>query len=444
MRSIVKPVPANSSFRESLSRSIAIVPLLLLFLAVALRGQQASPQSQQQQPSQNPASQPAQQQPAQKQQQAQPNQQAPQPSQQAPAGKIAVETNMVTVFATVHDKHGEVVSNLAKGDFAVDEDGRPQTIGYFARENDLPLNVGLLVDTSLSQRNVLGDERRASSTFVEHIMREDKKDQAFLIHFDREVELLQDLTTSKKKLESALNLLETPQQQDVSQSGGGGQGGQGGGGGQGGQGGRYHHGGGTQLYDAVFLASNELMAKQQGRKALIVLSDGVDRGSKESLETSIEAAQRANTVVYSILFKDDEGYGGDNYGHHGGWGGMGGGPGMGGPRHYPQQREQRPDGKKVLDRLSKETGGRLFEVSKKEPVDQIYAHIEQELRDQYILGYTPDKNQTDAEYHKIHVSVKAKDLTVQARDGYYAPAEKPAPAPAPAAAPTPAPTPTRP
>jgi len=402
--------------------------MLLILCAIALRGQQPAPQPQAQPQPQRSQAQPSQ--PAQQQPQSQPN-------QQAPTAKIAVETKMVTVFATVHDKHGEVVSNLTKDDFAVDEDGRPQTIGYFARENDLPLAVGLLVDTSMSQRRVLGDERRASSTFVDHIMREDKKDQAFLIHFDREVELLQDLTPSRKKLESALDLLETPQPEQVSQGGGqgGGQGGSPGGGrGQGGghgQGGRYHRGGGTLLYDAVFLASDELMSKQQGRKALIVLSDGVDRGSKESLQSSIEAAQRANTIVYSILFKDDEGNG-DNFGHHGGWG-MGG-PGMGGPRHYPQQREQRPDGKKVLERISKETGGRLFEVSKKEPVDQIYAHIEQELRDQYILGYTPDKNQTDAEYHKIHVSTKDKDLTVQARDGYYASAAAPAAPPAPASA----------
>lgn len=419
MNTVVK---GATSFRESPYRGIALLALLvILWPTIALRGQQqtlqpAQPQSSNQQPSPQaapPAKQPA-----------------PQATQQPPTAKFAVQTNMVTVFATVHDKHDEVVSSLNKDDFSVDEDGRPQTIAYFARENDLPLNVGLLVDTSLSQRRVLGDERRASSTFVDHIMREDKKDQAFLIHFDREVELLQDVTPSRKKLQSALNLLESPQQEDVSQTGG--QGGQGGGGGQGG---RYRRGGGTLLYDAVFLASDELMKKQQGRKALIVLSDGVDRGSKETLQSSIEAAQRANTVVYSILFKDDQAYG-ENYGHHGGWGI--GEPGMGGPHHYPQQREQRPDGRKILDRISKETGGRLFEVSKKESVDQIYAKIEQELRDQYILGYTPDKSETDGEYHKIHVSTKDKGLSVQARDGYYAePPAKPSAPPA-VAAPAPA------
>jgi VWFA-related protein len=310
--------------------------------------------------------------------------------------KISVEANMVTVFATVRDKHGQIVSTLTKDDFTVDEDGRPQAVSYFARENDVPLTVGLLVDTSLSQRRVLDQERSASSSFVDHTLREDKKDQAFLINFDRDVTLLQDLTSSRKKLESALDSLQTPQMEDASAGGG------------------HRRGGGTLLYDAVYLASNELMKKQQGRKALIVLTDGVDHGSKETLSTAIESAKRANTVVYSILFKDDEGYGsrGGYGGGGGGWGGRGGGG-----RRYPQQ--ERPDGKKILERISKETGGRLFEVSKKESVDQIYGQIEQELRAQYILGYVPDKSPVSGDYHKIHVVTKQKDLVVQARDGYY-------------------------
>jgi VWFA-related protein len=179
------------------------------------------------------------------------------------------------------------------------------------------------------------------------------------------------------------------------------------------------------LYDAVYLASDDLMEKQQGRKALIVLSDGVDTGSKESLDEAIESAQRANTVVYSILFKDDEAYGnGGGFGRAGisipGIGGpgmgRGGGPGRAG-RRFP---EQHADGKKVLERISKETGGRLFEVSKKEPVDQIYSQIQEELRNQYSLGYTPDRG-TGAEsgYHKIQVAAKQRDVVVQAREGYY-------------------------
>jgi VWFA-related protein len=318
--------------------------------------------------------------------------------------KIAVETKMVTVFATVRDKKSQIVSTLNKDDFALDEDGRPQTISYFAREKDLPLTIGLLVDTSFSQRHVLAEERSASSTFVDHVLREDMKDQAFVIHFDHEVELLQDLTPSRKKLDAALGLLDTPQAEDANEDG------------------EHHHGGGTMLYDAVYLASDELMKKQQGRKALIVLTDGVDRGSKETLPDAIEAAQRADTVVYSVFFKSEEPYG-QHEGHgHGGWGHGGpGGPGSGGPHGPQQQNRERPDGKKILEKVSSETGGRLFEVSKKQPVDNIYTQIELELRSQYILGYSPDKSQTDADYHKIHLVTKQKDLTVQARDGYYAP-----------------------
>lgn len=201
-------------------------------------------------------------------------------------------------------------------------------------------------------------------------MRSDAKNQAFLIHFDKEVELLQDLTPSTKKLDDALSLLQTPELEDARQA-------------QGGQRGE-HRRTGKLLYDAVFLASDALMRKQQGRKALIVLSDGVDRGSREPLQGAIDAAQRANTTVYSILFEDEQPY---RNGHrHGGLAGGGG--------RYPQ-REERPDGGKILDRISGETGGHVFEVSKKDSVDQIYAEIEQELRDEYLLGYMPDKSQSD-------------------------------------------------
>lgn len=325
---------------------------------------------------------------------------AAQAPQQQP--KISVESNIVTVFATVRDKHSQIISSLTKDHFTLEEDGRLQSITYFARQGDLPLTVGLLVDTSLSQRRVLGQERTASSTFVDHTLREEKKDQAFLIHFDHEVELLQDFTSSRKKLQSALDLLDSPERGD--------------------SGGRdgHHHGGGTLLYDAVYLASNDMLKSLQGRKAVIILSDGVDHGSKESLDSAIESAQRANTVVYSILYKDDEPYGSRGGFGGGGNGGRGGAGGGGGGRRYPRQDEQRPDGKKILERISKETGGRLFEVSKKQTVDQIYDQIQQELRDQYILGYVPDKSPNASSYHKIHLATKRKDLIVQARDGYYA------------------------
>jgi VWFA-related protein len=340
--------------------------------------------------------------------------------QQGPT--ISVNVKLVTMFATVRDKHSALIRNLTKDDFALQQDGHPQTITYFAPDSDLPLTLGLLVDTSMSQRRVLDQERDASHAFLDHMLREDK-DKAFVIHFDREVELLQDLTSSRQKLEASLEQLGRPQ---FSQAGGGGGGSSGsdpdsgGGSGGGGRGSRGHGGGGTLLYDAVFLASDELMKKQQGRKALIILSDGVDRGSKETLRDAIETAERADTLVYSILFADKEGYGnsGGYGGGHMGGGGMGGG-GMGGGGHHRYPQESRPDGKKVLQQLSKETGGRFFEVTKKETMDQIYAEIDEELRNQYALGYTPDKTDAAVGYHKIQLTTKQKDATVQTREGFY-------------------------
>jgi VWFA-related protein len=329
--------------------------------------------------------------------------------------KLSVEVKVVTVFATVRDKKGQIVSDLAKDDFGLQEDSRPQTIQYFSRESDLPLTLGLLVDTSESQRTVLSDERTASFGFLDQVLREDK-DNAFLIHFDREVELLQDLTNSRKKLDAALRLLDEPSLErptSTSQGGSGNpQGGRRGGGSRAG-------GAGTLLYDGVYLADNELMAKQHGRKALIVLSDGVDHGSKESLETAIESAKRADTIVYSILFSGEEnrGFGGGGFGGPR-LGGLGGGGGRhGGGQRFPQ--EERVDGKKILERMSKETGGRMFEVSKKLPIDQIYSQIQEELRSQYSLGYTSDAVNGSSGYRKINLIVKQKDMTVQARDGYY-------------------------
>ncbi len=345
-------------------------------------------------------------------------------SQQEPT--FTAEVKVVNVLATVRNKKGEVVRDLSQDDFVLEDDGKPQTVKYFARDTDLPLTLGLLVDTSGSERRMIGEERTASRAFLEQVLREDK-DAAFLIHFDREVELLQDLTSSRQKLESALNQLETPElnragTRDPS---------------AGTQRGR-RFGGGTTLYDAVYLASNELMKKQQGRKALVVLSDGVDTGSRETLENAIEAAQRADTLVYSILIADEAfrnpgGYGGGGGGPHvgmgggwpgGGWPGGGGGwPGggrRGGGSPRPQTGEPLPEGKKILQRISQETGGRMFEVSKKQTVEQIYSQIEEELRSQYNLGFTPDQAGASPGYHKLHLAAKKKDLQVQAREGYYA------------------------
>ncbi len=333
--------------------------------------------------------------------------------------KFSTDVKVVSVLATVRDKKGAIIKNLVKDDFVLQEDGHDQVIKYFSQQTDLPLTLGLLVDTSGSQRRVLGKERDASRTFIEQVLREDK-DQTFLIHFDREVELLQDLTPSKKKLEDALDQMSGASQPQLQRQGGGGGGGgypnggggggyPGGGGGRGGRG-----GGGTALYDAVLLASNELMKKQTGRKAMMLLSDGVDNGSKVGISECIESAQRANTLVYSILFADKNAYGNQSplstLGGMGRHGGMGrGGPPMG----------SRPDGKKILQRISLETGGGFFEVSDKHPIEKIYSQIEEDLRNQYSLGYTSDSN-NGAGFRRITLTTKKKDLVVQATQGYYA------------------------
>ncbi|HEV3422067.1 MAG TPA: VWA domain-containing protein [Candidatus Acidoferrum sp.] len=333
---------------------------------------------------------------------------------------ITLNVAAVNLLATVRDKHGNLVRNLSKDDFTLEQDGKPQTITYFVKESDLPLTLGLLVDTSLSQRRVLDQERAASRSFLDRVLREDK-DKAFLIHFDHEVELLQDLTSSRQKLLAAIDQLRTPQYSHAS-SGGGSSGGGGDGDGRGSHG--HGHGGGTLLYDSIYLASNELMKKQQGRKALVILTDGVDRGSKESLADAIETAQRADTLIYCILFADkEEGHGGGGGfgGPRMGGGGMGGG-GMGGGRGggYPRRTEEsRPDGKKVLEQIAKTSGGRFYEVSKKETLDKIYADLDEELRNQYVLGYSPEKPDATVGYHKLHLTVKQKDAQVQTRDGFY-------------------------
>ena len=335
--------------------------------------------------------------------------------QQPPTFSTGVK--VVNLFATVRDPKGQIVRDLTKDDFLLDEDDRPQTIQYFARETNLPLTIGLLVDTSGSTRRVLPDERNASYRFLQQVLREDK-DLAVLIHFDFEVELLQDLTASRQKLERALDLLETGQGRLANRGqnpGGGYPGGGGGypgrgGGYPGGQGGGRRGGGGTCMYDSVLLASDDLMKKQTGRKALILLTDGVDNGSKVSLSSAVESAQRADTLAYSILFEDPNG----NYAPMP-TRGMGRRPGMG----IPGPGMGAANGRKVLEQISRETGGRFFEVSKRQSITSVFAAIEEDLRNQYSLGYSPDRPEQAGSYRRIHLVTKQKGLVVQTREGYY-------------------------
>jgi VWFA-related protein len=350
-------------------------------------------------------------------------QQAP-ATPQAPAATstITVNAKLVNLPVVVRDKNGALVQNLTQADFALSVDGLPQTIRYFDKDNDLPLTLGLLIDTSGSVRSALDDERSASEAFLDQMMREGTgaggagqsgasraPDQAFLIQFAHEADLLQNLTASRPKLREALSQAGVESRDDN-------QGGNNGNSGYGGYG--HHHGshgsGGTTLYDAVYLASNQLMQKQQGRKALVVLTDGEDRGSMETLASAVAAAQRAETVVYAIYFKGEQ-HG--NGGHGGGWGGGHGGYGGGGGRGG----EKPVDGKKVLEQMTGEAGGRMFEVSGKQTFAAIYTQIGEELRSQYRLGYTPDAAAAAEGFHRVELTLtKDKKLFVQTRDGYFA------------------------
>ena len=330
-------------------------------------------------------------------------------SQAAPAPTLTVHAQLVNMPVVVRDKNGALVTTLNKDDFALAVDGREQPIRYFDRDNNLPLTLGLLVDTSGSVRSDLEDERTASDAFLDQMVTSPAgrtPDQAYLIQFAHQVDLLQDLTPSVPKLRAALNrvgeeIRDNAQEEQLrlrrlrSRHG--------------------FHGGGTTLYDAIYLGSTDLMQKQQGRKAMVVLTDGEDRGSMETLSNAIAAAQRAETVVYAIYFKGEQhGYGG--YGH-GGFGGRGGYPGGGGGRGGG---EQHVDGRKVLAQITKETGGRMFEVSGKQTFAAIYSQIGEELRSQYRLGYVPDSATASTGFHKVQLTlVKDTKLLIQTRDGYY-------------------------
>jgi VWFA-related protein len=359
-------------------------------------------------------------------------------SSDRPVATLKVQANEVLLPVTVRDKHGSLVTNLTAADFTLTEDNKPQVIKSFSIQSDLPFLCGLLVDTSRSVSSALDNERNAAGKFVDLMLPADAKnakegDQAFLIHFDREVELLEDFTNSRDKLHHELTEMGPTAAEHNNPSGpetGDDNGSNGGSGGR--HGGGIHGGGGTQLYDAIYLASDELMKPKQGRKALIVFSDGVDRGSKETMSEAIDAADHANLSIYTIYFKgeqerSDNGFpGGRRGGMGGGWPGGGGGyPGGGGG--YPGGGGQRPsrqeqvDGKKIMQDLATRTGGRYFEAKKKENLDDIYNQIAQELRGQYLLSYTPDQVDNDGAYHKIALKAKKDDYIVITREGYYAP-----------------------
>jgi len=330
------------------------------------------------------------------------------PAQESPPSPTyKVDVNVVNVLATVRDHNGHIVTNLTKDDFNLEEEGKQQEIRYFSRQTDLPLTIGLLVDTSMSQLRLIEDERDASYQFLDQVLRPDR-DQAFVIKFDFDAELLQDLTKSTDLLQKALNALKAPLQlrrsenrpEDPVQPGlvfaqwpGGMPGGR-----RGGRRGTYPgqqgtQGGGTVMYDAVYLASDEILRNEQGRKAIILISDGVDHGSKVKEKEATDAAHRADTLIYSIRYYDSSAYSSP-------FGGAG------------------STGARALRTLSQETGGRMFEVGKKLTLKAIYDQVQEELRNQYNLGYTPSDS-GGKEFRHIKLRTKDGKLEVVTRAGYY-------------------------
>ena len=294
---------------------------------------------------------------------------------------IKVDVNLVNVFFSVHNKGNGLVGNLEKSDFQIFEDGKQQDIKYFTRETDLPLTIGLLVDTSGSQTRLIDIEKHAAYEFFSQVLR--KKDLAFLIQFGAEAELLQDDTNSPRLLQDGLNQLHmsvpvgglhpgpVPTQQSQA---------------------------GTILFDAVYLAANEKLKTEVGRKTMVLITDGVDTGSKTSKEKAVEAAQKADTIIYSIDYEDPAAYGG----------------GFGTIRFGGGQ------GESDLRRMSSETGGQVFKVDRRHSLDDIFRELQDEMRSQYSIGYAPADAKKDGAYHKIEIRVANKDYKVQARKGYYA------------------------
>ncbi len=301
------------------------------------------------------------------------------PNQDLPP-TIKVNVDIVNILATVRDRHGALVNNLEKNDFAVYEDGKQQTIKYFTRETDVPLTIGLLVDVSASQRNLLDIERNAASEFFAKVLR--TKDEAFLIQFGEEAELLQDYTNSARLLTRGLSGLRIssgvsgPMPGPVPGPGPA----------------------GTVLYDAVYLAAHEKLSTEVGRKVIVVITDGVDEGSKLPIDQAIEAAQKADAVIYSIEYYDPSAYGGFLT-----FGGGGGGF--------------------ALHKLSDQTGGQVFRVDRRHPLDEIFQELQDAMRSQYAIGYTPTNDVKDGSYRKLDLKLEAKqyrNYKIQARKGYYA------------------------
>ena len=294
---------------------------------------------------------------------------------------IKVDVDLVNVLCSVRNKGNGLVGNLEKSDFKLFEDGKEMDIKYFTRETDLPLTIGMLVDTSKSQENLIEPESRAAYEFFKVVLR--KKDMAFLMQFGAEAELLQDNTNSAKMLQDGLRQLR------LSVPVGG-----------------LHPGpvptaqnqAGTIMFDAIYLAAGEKLKGEVGRKVIVVITDGDDTGSKTPRDKATEAAQKADTIIYFVDYEDPR--------YHGGG--------------FGTFTIGRNTGNADMSRMSSETGGRVFRVDRKNTLDDIFKELQDEMRSQYSIGYTSPHSQKDGSYHKIEIKTSNKDYKVQARKGYYA------------------------
>lgn len=289
---------------------------------------------------------------------------------------LKVNVNLVDVVFTVKDKQGQLVPHLTKNDCTVLEDKVPQTLKSFNAENNLPLTLGILLDTSGSQTRVLPLEQEAGSQFLQEVLRQ--KDQAFALSVDVNVDLLQDLTNSPRQLSRALNKAEINAPGSIGP-------------------GPVPTSGdprGTVLYDAIYLASNEKLRDETGRKALILLTDGQDEGSRHKIADAIAAAQKANAVVYVILIADVESYMMAGMGYYG----------------YSAMRQ-----------VTEATGGRVINVGHNaKKLEEAFQQIQDELRTQYVATYTPTNTKLDGTFRHLAVECKADGMKTQLRKGYYA------------------------
>ncbi len=281
-------------------------------------------------------------------------------SRGAPQDTLKVSVDLVNVPFSVADRRGRFIPGLRAQDFVVEEDGKRQHIEYFAHENELPLTIGILIDTSPSVRPVFDEEKMTAVSFLESILR--REDLALVIGFDRSVTLVQDYTENTRLLKTAIDDLEI--------------------------------GGGTSVYDAVYLACQEKLAQETGRKAIILISDGEDTTSKVKFSEALVAAHRSDAVIYSISNS------GRGLFYRGG--GRGGDAG-------------------TLRKFAEETGGTTFFVGGKNGFRKIFDQIAQELRTQYSLGYISTNSSRDGKYREIRIVPRDSSFTVKARKGYYAP-----------------------